>query len=162
MRSRSIAVALLPIVVFAAGCADSSSNAPTNSTNNAEAFKPPPPRVESGIPAEQEVEIISVKPAPFTMASNGKPARQAKIVWKNISKQPIFHVSADITGYDAAGNKNEMSAKDYAIYWDDKPVQPGETHKPGPDEGFIFPDVLGVVEKIEIRPVFVDHNPDPK
>jgi hypothetical protein len=77
----------------------------------------------------------------FKSCGRGGKSYLVQEVWKNIGDRPIRTVYVDIYVYNKAGMLVHQ-VLDYPIYSvpNSAPgVAPGETHRPGPEEGYVIP-----------------------
>lgn len=134
---------------------------PTVTNDRPSEVSPIPARPDSiPITPQQQgsVEIVRVRAVPYVTAQ-GAQAQMVLVDWKNTGSTTIREVFADITAYDAGGNKLDSGAQDYCIYAvfsSDPGISPGETYTEPEDEGYVLvnaPDITGfsAAAKVEVR-----------
>ncbi len=89
---------------------------------------------------DYKAEVTGVRIVPFTTAQ-GKSTQMVLVDWKNTGTAPLSAVFADITAYDAGGNKLPTSTTQkcvFAVFKDDERIQPGDSYISPDGEGFIL------------------------
>jgi hypothetical protein len=74
--------------------------------------------------------------------------------WRNTGTTTIRAVDADITSYDARGNKLDSGARDYAIYAvsdSSRGIAPGKRYTEPDGKGFILAPGVGKAARVDVK-----------